>query len=758
MAFYENIEKTQNSLEKGMNGLMECTFVKNFSEEEMKGIKTHCRKWLVGGQLYEEDDELDLVPPGKSALIHYHDAEKGKENGGNNKRRIFSIMSPGCIAKPLGFTCGRLSISNNVGPDYYFKKVLRRVGTDAYRRSKQIPLSALFQRGWAYTMMFDIDIKETKIPFTDDMLLEWGKLVILTILDFYPKCKWTVGIPFLVCSRPKNQMDPVRKEWCCMKCGSADVLSGTSNGSSIIVCNTCQYKGLPKETLYYKIGAHFDATQIRDRSMTKLYQDIQENNDGTFTITGSAPTIKTSSMLKVREMLVAKIVKMEKDDREKLGLQELQPDILDIVDSVIYGSDKMGDMASGLCSGTNGALRPCFISKTKKCSCNVEYEKMGFGIGPNPECGMCNGTGVRVNPERKYVPIKVLDSAGKEMPTFQNRYASPTLDDMVDLLRLTSHHMPEPDYVTPYFVLPDGFCGGTQSATDIVLGNDISEEDKKRNNAFMSIGLDEKVSKDLRRYAIDMETGGVLKRRKYTKKKPAKYKKSSEKYFPESTMEGKKIRKIIEGIVHQEWPLLKDTYVGTYCMCFCGDKDTNGEYNEKLRTIYVINIAGQGSGWCSNARHCLCTDIHGKDKLLSSCASCRRKYGWGVHRQQKSPCYLQIKWNGTRAVVYRMCHSCAVGLDNRKCNARKILPGGKEGGKRALGQHTCTPEQSRLLYPNRMNAIEARKGQEKIQQTRYQLAVTKGSNNRDERRQKQIQLLKEQRAQFKRQYNSGKKT
>ena len=247
------MEVAQQHSSKKFNNCIEYIIVNKCLKDEMKGIKTHCRKWLVGGRLYEEDDELDLVPPGKSALIYFHDAEKGKENGGSNKRRIFSIMSPGCIAKPLGFTCGRLSISNEVGPEYYFKKVLRRVGTDAYRRSRQIPLSALFQRGWAYTMMFDIDIKETKIPFTDDMLLEWGKLVIATILEFYPKCKWTTGIPFLVCSRPKNQNDPVRKEWSCIKCGSADVLSGISKGSSIVVCNTCQYRGLPKETLFYKI-------------------------------------------------------------------------------------------------------------------------------------------------------------------------------------------------------------------------------------------------------------------------------------------------------------------------------------------------------------------------------------------------------------------------------------------------------------------------------------------------------------------------
>ena len=59
--------------------------------------------------------------------------------------------------------------------------------------------------GWAYTPMFDIDVKETEAPFTNEILLEWGRLIVATLLEFYPKCRWTPGIPFLVCSKPESQ-------------------------------------------------------------------------------------------------------------------------------------------------------------------------------------------------------------------------------------------------------------------------------------------------------------------------------------------------------------------------------------------------------------------------------------------------------------------------------------------------------------------------------------------------------------------------
>ena len=139
---------------------------------------------------------MTCVRPNKSTLIHYHDAEKGKEKGSvEHQMMIFSIMSPACVSK-LGWSCGRLSMDRTAPPEYYFQTVLRRVGMDVCRRAKQVPLSALFQRGWAYTPMFDIDVKETEAPFTNEILLEWGRLIVSTLLEFYPNCRWTPGIPF----------------------------------------------------------------------------------------------------------------------------------------------------------------------------------------------------------------------------------------------------------------------------------------------------------------------------------------------------------------------------------------------------------------------------------------------------------------------------------------------------------------------------------------------------------------------------------
>ena len=63
-------------------------------------------RWVKEGtRLYEEDEKFDVCRPNKSTLIHYHDAEKGKEKGSvEHQMMIFSIMSPACVSK-LGWSC-----------------------------------------------------------------------------------------------------------------------------------------------------------------------------------------------------------------------------------------------------------------------------------------------------------------------------------------------------------------------------------------------------------------------------------------------------------------------------------------------------------------------------------------------------------------------------------------------------------------------------------------------------------------------------
>ena len=172
--------------------------------EESNSNLDRLLQWVKKGtRLYEEDDKFDVCRPNKSTLIHYHDAEKGKEKGSVEKQMmIFSIISPACVSK-LGWSCGRLSMDRASPPEYYFQTVLRRVGMDVCRRAKQVPLSALFQRGWAYTPMFDIDVKETSTVH-ERYFVGVGKVDRGDALGvLYPNCRWTPGVPFLVCSKPR---------------------------------------------------------------------------------------------------------------------------------------------------------------------------------------------------------------------------------------------------------------------------------------------------------------------------------------------------------------------------------------------------------------------------------------------------------------------------------------------------------------------------------------------------------------------------
>ena len=227
----------------------------NSTKKMMKSLtKQHVLNWMRGGTLYNEDDVIDETPVSKSKLIYYHDEKKGKDAGGAHKMKIFSIMSPGCLPYALGGTCGRLTIDANSKSSYYFSRVLPRVASDVCRRSKQVPLSALFQRGWSYTMMFDIDVKETSVEFTDDILSNWGRLFIETVQEFYPKCRWAKDIPYLVCSRPKNLLDCARVQISCSECDSQNIVEGVENNAPYIKCLDCNHKGTGKKTVFYKFS------------------------------------------------------------------------------------------------------------------------------------------------------------------------------------------------------------------------------------------------------------------------------------------------------------------------------------------------------------------------------------------------------------------------------------------------------------------------------------------------------------------------
>lgn len=699
----------------------------------MKSLtKQHVLNWMRGGILYNEDDNMDETPVSKSKLIFYHDEKKGKDAGGAHKMKIFSIMSPGCLPYALGGTCGRLTIDANSKSSYYFSKVLPRVASDVCRRSKQVPLSALFQRGWSYTMMFDIDVKETSVEFTDDILSNWGRLFIETVQEFYPKCRWTKDIPYLVCSRPKNLLDCARVQVSCSECESENIVEGVENNAPFIKCLDCNHKGTGKKTVFYKLGAHFDFAQIRNETMTSVYQDSHVDDDGVTVYTGCSPIVNRAQILKIRELAVSKIVKMNESERASLGLDRLQSCLMDVIDLQIYGSDYAGDIPSSMCRGsTNGSLRPCFVSKTKTCGCKAHYEKRGLGVGFDPECGLCKGKGKMLHPERKYIPVKVLDSAGKELVQIQERYFNkPDYEEILDLLRLTSHHLvgaiDSKEYVTPGFVTPDGFIGGVSSETDIVVGENMLEEDINTNNALLGIGLDGYRTRDVRRYQLDVNpfrSGGVVRKKKTANTEAPIY-------FNESSNDGLKMRKMITGIIHRMWPrYLKDCYIGALCLCHRGAKDPHtNAYNPNLRTVYIVSIAGQGSGYCPNAKYCAC-EHNPIDRSKQVCQVCRDKgHTEGCHRQNKSNVRIQISWNGKRALFQRKCYSSSKGLDGKPCNACKIGKNGKQTKTiRSLESRECTPAESATLFPLRYKGVSRKKQKNSMEQLTHQIIQQKRS-------------------------------
>ena len=107
--------------------------------EESNSNLDRLLQWVKKGtRLYEEDDKFDVCRPNKSTLIHYHDAEKGKEKGSVEKQMmIFSIISPACVSK-LGWSCGRLSMDRASPPEYYFQTVLRQAEAERARETENL--------------------------------------------------------------------------------------------------------------------------------------------------------------------------------------------------------------------------------------------------------------------------------------------------------------------------------------------------------------------------------------------------------------------------------------------------------------------------------------------------------------------------------------------------------------------------------------------------------------------------------------------
>ena len=328
--------------------------------------------------------------------------------------------------------------------------------------------------------------------------------------------------------------------------------------------------------------------------------------------TGSAPTVKTSQMLLIREALVQKIVCMGTDEKRRLGLDELQTCIFDIVVERSTGRTRWRTSRPRWRAGRTGAS--ALLRGEDQVVLLQGRGRAAHGESKyDEECGLCAGWGLR-EPRPKVRPRTVLGPTGAVVDVASTsgkvRRGADDGPAPADVLR------PGPGLRTPGFVCPKG---GHQAATDIVVGEESTEKDRQRNNLLVGLHPMDGVG-TAPREAPPPERG----REANPKSSP-----SDERFSlssPEGVQSGTRSRRSSAGSER----VLGNTYVGNYCMCYV-DRAT------KERTVYIVNIAGQGAGRCPNALHCEC-GLRREACKKPGCLS-----AWGVHREQKSPMYVHIE-------------------------------------------------------------------------------------------------------------------
>ena len=264
-----------------------------------------------------------------------------------------------------------------------------------------------------------------------------------------------------------------------------------------------------------------------------------------------------------------------------------------------------------------------------------------------------------------------------------------------DLLRLMSHHVPDPDFVTPGFVCPRG--GYHQAETDIVVGEDSTEKDRHRNNLL--VGLQPMDNVGNTRLAKRRAPNGGDARAKKRKFAP-----SDQMHFSLSSSEGVRVRNTIQAVVRRIWnEYLGNTYVGNYCMCYV-DKMS------RERTVYIVNIAGQGAGRCPNALHCVCGLQRDRCRRVE-CLS-----AWGVHRGQKSPMYVHIEKKTVGAATFVLkCRSTSIGMNRKPAPTPATAASAPWKRRRSCSRSRCAEKRGRrqkALCEQSHRLYEIRKGRD----------------------------------------------
>ena len=267
--------------------------------------------------------------------------------------------------------------------------------------------------------------------------------------------------------------------------------------------------------------------------------------------------------------------------------------------------------------------------------------------------------------------------------------------------------------------MPEG--GYHQAATDIVVGEESTEKDRQRNNLL--VGLHPMDSVGTTRLAKRRPPSGGEKRAK------KKFAPSDELHFSLSSPEGVQVRNTIQAVVRRLWKeYLGNTYVGNYCMCYV-DRAT------KERTVYIVNIAGQGAGRCPNALHCEC-GLRREACKKPGCLS-----AWGVHRGQKSPMYVHIEKKAPGAATFALrCRSTSVGMNRKACSDSR------HSGK-------CTLGETKVLFPIKVRRENGKKAETEHRRAWRDLATASPSaaegNGRDGIKQKRLNMIRKRRSMLK---------
>lgn len=712
---------------------------------------------------------------GRVPLVLKHYDSRSYKNAAHTV--IANIINQGGVVQN---TSGKLSIDLDNEAEYW-QEFLQRLSRDVVD-GHQLPISAIYLKTRKRTFMFDMDLKLTDHPITEDSAKQWGLEVLKVVKQAYPRCRWEKNIPFLIVSIPPAN-STVRTMHACSQCGAPDPTMNYENTEGKCNNTACNFQGPVTTKRYYNGGIHVDLCQVRNKPGNRVFRHavfqpsfecrmkplaedsdticlMQRNDDispghfvqgdhiepgtivlqynsGTRTVelntkaragagrsvrfgemvyAGCTPAGTTDMQLKLREVLIDNILHKSSEERQRLGLfgHTVHANLDTIVDKAIYGSGRLRNYYSGLVQDADARLRPCWTNKSGKCDCKANFIRRG-GTSKNnhdPDCSKCGGKGFYLDNTKVYMPVWVLDFEGNALDNMESLYADGhTLQAVLNLQRLTSHHLTGNEPATPGFCLGNMWAGATAPESDIRT----RVEDEHRNAVLC--GLETSIPARFNRKSVSIQ--------KYTKPSTNTHWEP----FEVNTAGGRKVRSVIEDALrknymyfsqapHQISPTrFDDRYfginVGNYCQALA---------STEMRLKIYANLQGQGSGWCPNALHC----HHGRPRRELTpggeyCRKCKREtvtymrggavetkigHTWGCHRGQNCPLRVVVSWNGRAAVLSLHCYSEKPGYDGKAC--RSLVDPTKKRAvnnpwRAAPGAKTITLgyDESAILFPQR---------------------------------------------------------